>query len=96
MAYIHTKIPDRGAWLIYTPKYVKRRPVKEKRPAVKGVKIGPTLKESSLASIKVNYWKIAANRDVKVPSPDIVNHLFYFYHLKDLVPAACPMSRIVL
>ena len=29
------------------------------------------LKRSSLASVKVNYWKIAVGQGIKVPSPDI-------------------------
>ena len=35
----------------------------------------PALKLSSLASVKVNYWKMAVGQGVKVPSPDIVRPL---------------------
>ena len=53
-------------------KDVRRRPAKEKRPAVsQGCQTDlSTLKSTSLASIKAN-WKIALRQGVKVPSPDI-------------------------
>ena len=72
---------ERGYRNIYAPevlvvtKYVRRRSVKGKLPAVsqKCKTDSSTLKPSSLASVKVIYWKIVIGQGVKAPpSPHIL------------------------
>ena len=77
---------------------VRRRPGKGNGFSDQGCQIdSSTLKPSSLASVKVNHWKIAVGRGVKVPFPDIFTHMsrspIWVGHGNKVLAHGSPMGR---